>query len=226
MIIDPYTWQRVIIRRVIRESTHAVTLEVDRPRDYDYSPGQHAIMRLPLPGGQTIMRQYSYASAPFQPRLTFTIVQTPHGTASTWCNQQAHVGDTIEISQAFSGPLCHDFNQDSRYLMIAGGSGIAPLMSHIRQLRQATTPTSFTLLYSTRRDRRCFTDELAPRPSETIIVHCTDTAPRLTPRDIHEYVPTATVVMICGSRGFVETMESSVKTLAPDLPILSEAFSL
>jgi len=112
-------------------------------------------------------------------------------------------------------------------VLIAGGSGIAPLMSHLRGLRDRQTATPVTLLYSTRRSAACYIAELqTPRHNETIIIRYTDQAPRLTERDITQHLRKNSRVFICGSKSFVDVMRTYVSTKLPPEHIFSESFSL
>lgn len=227
MLLDPYTWHRVRIRQLVRESTDAVSFRVDVPPDYHYASGQHAIVRAQLPDGSMPMRQYSFSSSPLSGELWFTVVRTPDGMLSTWCVRDANIGGIIEISQPFNGPLAVHPTPGQRICMIGGGSGIAPLMSHLRTLRlDDGHHTDITLLYSTRSTSGCFAAELAPRPHETIIRRETDMAGRFTDDELCSYAKDCDAVYICGSRQFVMAMRQALEPVIPSENVLSEAFSL
>lgn len=226
MLIDPYTWHTAAISDLIRESPHAVSVVFDLP-NYTFLSGQHAVVRASLPDGSMI-RQYSFASAPNSHLLELTIVKQLDGAVSTWFVDKAQAGDTIELSQPFNGPLRHDFSRDTtRLLMIGGGSGIVPLMSHLRSRRAAKTSAQTTVLYSTRRNDACYSEELLSRAvHETIVTRLTDNNPRLAADDIAPHLTTCDHILICGSRPFVTAMRSIVTKHSPHLPISAEAFSL
>ncbi|MGB3023835.1 MAG: FAD-binding oxidoreductase [Candidatus Saccharimonadales bacterium] len=226
MILDPYTWYTATIITIVRESANAVSIELDCGRQsYEFAPGQHTVVRVDLPHHQTkVMRQYSFASAPSSKSIWLCIVQTPGGEVSTWLTHHARVGDTLEISQAFTGPLVQDMVR-KKICLIAGGSGIAPLMSHLRERRLNHSPQTI-LLYSTRIDSRCFTRELTAQPEETIHVRLTDQSPRLTQADIRQYCADVDAVLLCGSRQFVDTLRTYLSKEYSKLPVHAEAFSL
>ena len=108
--------------------------------------------------------------------------------------------------------------------MIAGGSGIAPLIGFVRQCR--AEGAAFTLLYSTRTDEQCYRDELSPLPGETIAIRLTDKEDRFTYDDIAESVLSTSTVLLCGSRAFVLAMREHCERIIPAAQLLSEAFSL
>ncbi len=228
MLIDPYHWHTLRVTAILRESPQAVTIITSRPQNYRFIPGQHTIMRVTLPDKRSYLRQYSFAGIPSGDNLRFTIVQTPDGIVSSWCVTSMQPGDTIEISQPFTGPLAIKTSHYTHIGMIAGGSGIVPIMSHLRHLRKSSPNTSVTLLYSTHRVRQCFKDELSAQNSHELFdIRLTDAgSPRLTPQDIRRLLDTCDSVMICGSRQFVQVMKDFCKSLSADIPVYTEAFSL
>ena len=226
MILDPYTWHRLAITTVVRESPQAVSIAVQRPPGYDFAPGQHAVVRVTLPSGGRLMRQYSFASAPSDNTLWFTVIKTADGAVSTWFVDAATPGDRIEISQPFTGPLAQDLSIVTRCTLIAGGSGIAPIMSHLRTLRTLPKPPQVSLLYTTRRDTQCYKDELLAHAHETIDGRLTDISPRFDPDEIRQATSGANVVLVCGSRQFVAQLRRILDPVVASDRIYSEAFSL
>lgn len=226
MILDPYTWHRLAITTVVRESPQAVSIAVQRPPDYDFAPGQHAVVRVALPGEGHLMRQYSFASAPSDNTLWFTVIKTADGAVSTWFVDTAKQGDRIEISQPFTGPLAQDLSTATHCALIAGGSGVAPIMSHLRTLRSLPKPPQVSLLYTTRGDAQCYKDELLAQAHETIDVRLTDISPRFNPDEILQAASGANVVLVCGSRQFVTELRRVLDPIVASDRIYSEAFSL
>lgn len=223
MLIDPYRFQPANIERIVRESKRAVSVCLELPDGYTFTPGQHAVVRVTMPGGSKLVRQYSFSAPIDSGKLWLTVVQEPDGQVSTWFTETARIGDIVEVSHPFTGPLVQEYPY-GQICMIAGGSGIAPLMAHIRVLRQTKTP--FTLLYSTRSDEQCFADELTPLPGEKIIIRLTDTEPRFTEHEIAQELTKDSTVFICGSRPFALAMRGYSETIVPSDHIHSEAFSL
>ncbi|MFZ1812257.1 MAG: FAD-binding oxidoreductase [Candidatus Saccharimonadales bacterium] len=227
MILDPYTWHDATIAERTYESPDAVSLRVSLPSSYRYRPGQHAIVKLVLPDGTSTLRQYSFASSPRSGTVWLTIVRSPGGVVSSWAIDKAAVGDRLEVSQPFQGPLCQFVNPLRHVTMIAGGSGVVPIMSHLRDLRLRQQSTPITVLYSCRSAARCFETELvASAPHETIIRRETDLTTRFSPSEITAHITDDTTVFICGSRGFVTAMRDVVYKASPTTPIFAEAFSL
>ena len=224
MLIEAYKFQTVRIVRIVREAEKAVSIQLERPVGYNFAPGQHAVVRVQLPDGIKLVRQYSFSSAPDSATICLTIVQEGDGIVSTWFNQTAMVGDTVELSQPFTGPLVQKLPR-TKVCMIAGGSGIAPLMSHL-QLRRSAKFFNTVLLYSTRTDELCFVSKLTPLPGESIEIRLTDRAPRFTPEEILHSIQGTDQILICGSRPFVLAMRAICEAQSPADKIHIEAFSL
>lgn len=227
MLIDPYHWQTVRITDIIHESPDAVTLVTERPANYTFAPGQHAIMRATMSDGTQRLRQYSFAQNPEAQSLYFTITRSLGGDVSNWAIDQASTKSSIDISQAFTGPLCQDTTTYASVGMIGGGSGIVPLMSHLRTMRHRASIQNIHLLYTTRSSSRCYSDELqSDRSSEHIDIRLTDIDKRFTPEEIVAAIQDCEIVLVCGSREFVTNIQAIIHTSSPTLPVYGEAFSL
>lgn len=223
MLIDPYQFQDAHIEEVVREAKNAVSIKVTPPAGYTFELGQHAVLRVEMPDGTKLVRQYSFSAPPESHELWFTVVKEPNGQVSGWLTDVAKAGDVIEISKPFIGPLMH-INPRSEICMIAGGSGIAPLIGYVRKYR--SEGSGFTLIYSTRKDERCYEKELSPLPGETILIRLTDKESRLSRDDIVRHVSPSSSVLLCGSRQFVTTMQEYCRQIVAADAVHSEAFSL
>jgi ferredoxin-NADP reductase len=227
MFIDPYRWQTVRILSVIHESADAVTLITERPSDYNFMPGQHAILRVTLLDSTTRLRQYSFAENPEKNSLYFTITRSPGGDVSNWSIEHASIKSTIDISQAFTGPLQVDLRSYNRIGMIGGGSGIVPLTAHLRHMRAQKSTQKVRMLYTTKSTKRCYEHELVnSNDLEQIDVRLTDKEDRYTSDEIVSSISDCDIVLVCGSREFVTHVQDTIHTLLPNLTVRAEAFSL
>lgn len=223
MLIDPYHWQTVTIVDSTRESPDCISIGVSKPRGYRYQSGCHAIVRVTHEGASYI-RQYSFASINEDETIRFIITRQPDGIVSSWFIDTAMIGDQIEISQSFHGPLELAYEGVSRLGMIAGGSGVVPMMSHIRRLTHDKNPLPFTLLYSTKSTAYCNQNEVPA--TKTIITRLTDSEPRFRDKEIISHLRDCSHVLICGSRPFVTHMRTVVAANLPNAQIHAESFSL
>ena len=116
-------------------TVHRLLLEVETPEDFDFRPGQYLRIR---PPGLRAVRAYSIASRPADlPLVELLVRHVPGGQMSQWLRDNAQPGDRM----ALHGPL-GSFAYDDRataHLFIAGGTGLAPVLSMIRS-RSDTSP--------------------------------------------------------------------------------------
>jgi ferredoxin-NADP reductase len=216
---------RRLIWRVARlvearpETPTARTLVLDVPDWPGHLPGQHVDVRLTAPDGYTAERSYSIASAPAADgRLELTIQRVPDGEVSPYLGEVFAIGDAVEIR----GPVGGWFvwrNQPPPVLLVAGGSGVVPLMAMIRA-RAGTSRAPFRLVYSVRTPAdRIYASELRRRVAEdggldvawvhTRIAPDGDPRPpgRLRAEDLaaHGWPPDfEPTCYVCGPTGFVE----------------------
>lgn len=135
------------IRR-ISETTYAFSLEVDNRGDLNFLPGQYVNIEVPGSGGQT--RSYSFSSGPKVGIVSFLIRITDGGLMSTYMRDTAAVGDRI----TFTGPMGSFFLRDPKRaaLLLAGGTGLAPLLSILEKLTVTTNPHPVHLVYGVNTD--------------------------------------------------------------------------
>jgi len=147
---------RVIAKESAAQGVTALTLaHPDGRRLPDWAPGAH--IDLMLPNGLT--RQYSLCGDRWDAHTyRVAVLREPHGRGgSVYIHDHLAVGDLVGIG----GPR-NNFRMvpSSRYLFLAGGIGITPLLPMIRQADSIAA--DWHLLYGGRtRDTMAFGDELA-----------------------------------------------------------------
>jgi len=124
--------------------------------------GQHVDVRLTAADGYSAVRSYSIASGPNSGgRVELTVELLPNGEVSPYLNQELTVGDRLELRGPIGGWFVWRTHQTEPIQLVAGGSGIVPLMSMIRSRTSARSAVSFRLLYSVREPAAGFySDEL------------------------------------------------------------------
>ena len=88
-------------------------------------------MNFAVPGTEAV-RSYSFSSGPAADELRFLIRTAPDGAMTTYLKERAAVGDTVPLT----GPMGSFFLRDIKrpVLMLAGGTGIAPLLSMLEKI--------------------------------------------------------------------------------------------
>ena len=127
----------------------SITLSV--PNWPGHRPGQHVDVRLTAEDGYQAKRSYSIASAPEEaPRLTLTIERLDDGEVSPYLVDQLRVGDKLELRGPIGGYFVWEAHMGGPLLLIAGGSGVVPLMAMIRHRAAVKSTIPTRLLYSSR----------------------------------------------------------------------------
>jgi ferredoxin-NADP reductase len=144
------------------ETSTARTITLEVPDWPGHVAGQHVDVRLTAPDGYAAVRSYSIASAPnSERRVEITVERLPDGEVSPYLTQEVTAGDRLELRGPIGGWFVWHTQQTESIQLIAGGSGIVPLMAMLRS-RVATGSTApFRLLYSVREPGAVFyRDEL------------------------------------------------------------------
>jgi len=152
------TWRTATVVGLHDETATARTLAL-AVRDWPgHVAGQHIDMRLTAPDGYSAVRSYSIASAPSADgRIEITVEGLPNGEVSPYLTQEIMVGDELELRGTIGGWFVWQSDQTEPVQVVAGGSGIVPLMAMIRSHRSADRSAAFRLLYSVREPAKVFT---------------------------------------------------------------------
>ena len=214
------------------ESATARTVVLDVPEWDGHLAGQHVDVRLTAEDGYTATRSYSIASVPDGNLVEVTVERLDDGEVSPYLVDELRPGDGLELRGPIGGYFVWDATVAGPLLLVAGGSGIVPLMAMLRH-RALADPMSreqapARLLYSARTWRdviyRDELRELADRSGAMITFTLTREAPpdwdgltRRVDRAMLEQIgwPASDMpnVFVCGPTPFVE----SVATLLVEL---------
>jgi ferredoxin-NADP reductase len=163
MVHPTWSWDRPLAQVVARhvEAQDTVTLELQPNRHCgSFLPGQHINVSAEVNGRRTT-RSYSVTTVPCRDRrLSITVKRVENGTLSTHLCRYIQVGDVLEIGPAFGSMVLPEALQ-GRWLFLAAGSGITPMMALTRSLAQRQMPVPLTLVYWVKkRAELCFLREL------------------------------------------------------------------
>jgi len=164
-------------------TARTITLEVsDWP---GHVAGQHVDVRLTASDGYSAVRSYSIASAPSsQRRVEITVERLPNGEVSPYLTRELAVGDRLELRGPIGGWFVWRTKQTEPIQLIAGGSGIVPLMAMIRSGAAAGSTAPFRLLYSVREPGAVwYRDELEALSARDDRVSVTYAYTRAVPKD-------------------------------------------
>jgi ferredoxin-NADP reductase len=167
------------------ETATARTITLEVPDWPGHLAGQHVDVRLTAPDGYSAVRSYSLASAPSSDgRVQITVERFPNGEVSPYLTQEVVVGDRLELRGPIGGWFLWRSEQTEPIQLIAGGSGIVPLMAMIRARAAAASATPFRLLYSVRNPEAVFyRDELRSLSGQSDPIAVTYAYTRAAPKD-------------------------------------------
>jgi ferredoxin-NADP reductase len=146
----PLTWQLGEVIELKQETPQVVTLVLRVPEWPGHLAGQHVDVRLTAEDGYQAQRSYSIASAPEDPRVLITVERLDDGEVSPYLVGEARVGDRIEVRGPIGGYFVWKVQDTRPLLLIAGGSGVVPLMAMLRHRSTATEKAPARMLYSSR----------------------------------------------------------------------------
>jgi len=144
------TWQPATVVALRDETRTARTLALDVAGWPGHDAGQHVDVRLTAPDGYSAVRSYSIASAVMATRIELTVEQVPDGEVSSYLTGPVSVGDRLEVRGPLGGWFVWRPLQAEPTQLIAGGSGMVPLMAMLRTRSLSHSAVPFRLLYSVR----------------------------------------------------------------------------
>jgi ferredoxin-NADP reductase len=158
----PIAWQRAAVIDVLVETPHAKTLVLDVPGWPGHLAGQHVDIRLTAEDGYQAQRSYSIASAPEDAALALTVERLEDGEVSPYLTDELGPGDELELRGPIGGYFVWRSQDGGPLLLVAGGSGLVPLMAMVRHRAAQSSTADTRLLLSARSSGDVlYRDELA-----------------------------------------------------------------
>ncbi|WP_281492326.1 ferredoxin reductase [Williamsia sp. 1138] len=143
-------WRPATVVAASMETPTARTLHLRVPERGSVLPGQHIDIRLTAEDGYQAVRSYSVAAAGGDDLLETTIEELADGEVSPYLINDLEVGDQVEIRGPIGRWFTWHASDPAPVQLIAGGSGVVPLMSMIRARESSGSKAPFRLLYSLR----------------------------------------------------------------------------
>jgi ferredoxin-NADP reductase len=143
-------WQLVEVRQIIVETFRVKSLLLHVPGWQGHLPGQHVDIRLTAEDGYQAQRSYSIASPPEDELLALTVEKVDNGEVSPYLVEELRVGDQFQLRGPIGGYFVWTVAVRDPLWLIAGGSGIAPLMAMLRHRARRNVRNPALLLYSSR----------------------------------------------------------------------------
>ena len=144
-------WQIATVSAIQAETARTKTFTLSLPAWVRHLPGQHYDLRLTAEDGYQAQRSYSIASEPERPgQVDLTVERLPDGEVSGYLHDVLVPGDRLEVRGPIGGYFVWEVSRGGPLLLVAGGSGVVPLMSMLRHRRAVGSRVPARLLYSSR----------------------------------------------------------------------------
>ena len=173
------SWKVATVTAVAEETRNVRTLVLDVPDWPEHRAGQHYVVRITADDGMQASRSYSVASAP-EPggpgtHVELTVERLEDGEVSPYLTDELRAGDQIEVRGPIGGYFVWEPAHGGPLLLVAGGSGIVPLMSMLRHRRRRDLGVPLALVVSVRSPEDLFyAGEYGP---ETTVVYTRSAPP-------------------------------------------------
>jgi ferredoxin-NADP reductase len=227
-------WQLATVNGIREETPRVRTFSLVVPEWEGHLPGQHVDIRLTAEDGYQAQRSYSIASEPHSNKertaqIDLGVERVEHGEVSPFMHDVLMAGDRLEVRGPIGGYFVWDGTAPEPVLLVAGGSGIVPLMAMIRHRSAVGARTPATLVYSSRtRDDVIYYDELerlAANADGPRVIHTLTRArppgwtglDRRIDRPMLEAAldggPSSTQAFVCGPTPLVESVAEALVSL-------------
>jgi ferredoxin-NADP reductase len=147
----PLQWQLATVATIRDETPTVRTFTLGLPDWAGHRPGQHVDLRLTAADGYSVERSYSIASEPERTgEIDITVERIPGGEVSPFLHEIVVPGDRLEVRGPIGGYFVWEAALGGPLLLIAGGSGVVPLMAMARHRARAGSQVPARLLFSSR----------------------------------------------------------------------------
>ncbi len=140
------------VKDIKRETSDAVSVAFEVPPqqqpEYQFKQGQYITLKMTI-GGEEIRRSYSLCSSPYEKELRVAIKAVKGGKMSTYITGELKIGANIDVMTpmgSFYSVLSG--GNKKKYVLVAGGSGITPMMSIIKSILYVEKQSTVTLIYA------------------------------------------------------------------------------
>ncbi|CAM7681571.1 NADH oxidoreductase [Atlantibacter hermannii] len=207
---------RMQVHHIQQETPDVWTLSLFCHDQYSYKAGQYALVS--IRNSADTLRAYTISSTPgVSPFITLTIRRIDEGVGSQWLTGEVKRGDYIWLSDAQGDFICEDKNTD-RFLLLAAGCGVTPIMSMRRWLAKNRPQADVQVIYNVRSPKDVIFAEEWKNYPVTLVAEVANEPGfiegRLT-RELLAAVPdiASRTVMTCGPAPYMDAVEANVKAL-------------
>src|SRR5437763_6752166 len=182
-LLGRLSWQLAEVVATQAETARTTSITLTLRTWPGHRAGQHVDVRLTAEDGYQAERSYSIASPPEeQPLVTLTVERLDDGEVSPYLTEELRVGDKLELRGPIGGYFVWQAAMGGPLLLVAGGSGIVPLMTMIRHRAAVGSTVPTRLLYSSRSfEDVIYRDELDRLVRSSTMLEVAQTLTRMQP---------------------------------------------
>lgn len=148
---SPIAWRIATVSAIRDETAMVRTFTLRLPDWPGHRPGQHVDLRLTAEDGYSVERSYSIASEPERAgELDITVERIVDGEVSAFLHDVIVVGNRLEVRGPIGGYFVWDVPLGGPLFLVAGGSGVVPLMAIVRHRAKGGSDVATRLLFSSR----------------------------------------------------------------------------
>ena len=161
-MVRPITWKLATVTAIRDETPTVRSFTLGLPGWPGHRAGQHVDLRLTAEDGYSVERSYSIASEPERDgEIDITVERIPDGEVSSFLDDVVVGGDRLEIRGPIGGYFVWQAALGGPLLLVAGGSGVVPLMAMVRHRHRAGSRVPTRILFSSRHlEEIIYRDEL------------------------------------------------------------------
>jgi ferredoxin-NADP reductase len=149
-VLGRLNWRLGEVVELIDETPRVRSIVLDVPNWPGHRAGQHVDVRLTAEDGYQAQRSYSIASAPEDDRLMLTVERLFDGEVSPYLVDELRAGDVLELRGPIGGYFVWEASMSGPLFLVAGGSGVVPLMAMLRHRAASVPEYPARLVYSSR----------------------------------------------------------------------------
>jgi ferredoxin-NADP reductase len=149
-VLGRLTWRLGEVVEVAEETPRVRSIRLAVPEWPGHRPGQHVDVRLTAEDGYQAQRSYSIASAPEAEHVELTVERLDDGEVSPYLADELRTGDLLELRGPIGGYFVWEARLGGPLLLVAGGSGVVPLMAMLRHRAAVGSSAPARMLYSSR----------------------------------------------------------------------------
>ncbi|CAN5204086.1 ferredoxin reductase [soil metagenome] len=225
-VLGRLTWRTAEVSKLIEENPTTKTIALSCPEWPGHLPGQHVDVRLTASDGYQAQRSYSIANPEDGELVAITVEEIESGEVSPYLTHELAIRDQLEIRGPIGGYFVWTPDRGGPLQLVAGGSGLVPLMAMVRAKAHSGSDVPVRLLTSARSwEAMIYRDELTCLASDVKNFQVSQTLTRAQPpgwsgysrrvdrRMLEETTwPAADKpqVFVCGPTGFVEAVAQSL----------------